>query len=210
MLASPRNSGRQGGPVAKSSGFTLVELLTVIAIIMILAGIVVGVQRGVYSSQANAKARAEIQTIATALERYKAAHGTYPRVSATSATTAQDLYDRLTGAVYDKYNNGSWQTESVAEANRRPLIDASTMTVNNRAATTGLHFVDPWGTPYVYIYTNTTENAAGDFFFILYSKGPNKTPANAVSDVARFGSASAYFNSDETRDDIVYGLEYNP
>lgn len=215
MLAFPRKSGRQGRPVAKTSGFTLVELLTVIAIILILAAIVVGVQRGVYSSQANAKARAEIQAIATALERYKAEHGTYPRIAATSETGAQTLFNHLTGRTYSRINpsTGNWENRNIdSNAVAQPFIDVSTMTLNSRTASSGLHFVDPWGTPYVYVYrtgAGTANDGFGDHFFVLYSKGPDKASRSASNQPVNHASASDYFR-DTSVDDIVYGLEYNP
>lgn len=220
MLASPRNSGRQGIPVAKTSGFTLVELLTVIAIIMILAGIVVGVQRGVYSSQANAKARAEIQAIATAVEQYKAQYGTYPRISNNSG----ELYQHLIGERYSKFTpsstpngTGSWSNVGT-EGNARPVIDASRMTV---AKTGTARFVDPWGSDYIYVYnpnppapTQTNPNPAdpngfGDHFFVLYSPGPDKAARNESREPATHASQKGYFTG-TSEDDIVFGLEYAP
>lgn len=215
MLAFPRNSGRQGFPVAKTSGFTLVELLTVIAIIMILAGIVVGVQRGVYSSQANAKAKAEIHTIATALEQYKATYGTYPRIN----NSATELFQHLIGAKYSKYTppasnatpgtKGTWANVSTPGDDNRPFIDVSAMTVNNRTSPT--HFVDPWSQSYIYVYaTGADTGDFGEHFFILYSEGPNKESRDESKTPATHASQDEYFKTEASQDDIVYGLEYNP
>lgn len=218
MLAFPRNSGRQGFPVAKTSGFTLVELLTVIAIIMILAGIVVGVQRGVYSSQANAKARAEIQTLATALEQYKAAHGTYPRIN----NDAAEFFQHLIGEKYSKYTPpptgsapgvlGSWSNVATP-GDARAFIDVSAMTTDasSQSDRVARRFRDPWGSDYVYVYaTGVDTGDFGEHFFILYSQGPNKRTRNESRTAAAHGSQALYFTNDDTKDDIVYGLEYNP
>lgn len=191
MLASPRYSGRQGSPVARTSGFTLIELLTVIAIIMILAGIVVGVQRGVYSSQANAKARAEISAIATALEQYKATYGTYPEID----NSATNLFDHLTGKTWT--GKGSTDTST-----RKAFIDVATMTPNDKKTPT--KFIDPWREDYIYRYNRNTH---GDYFFILLSKGPDKK--GGQSNVNNFASSSAYFTTKDYLDDVVYGLENN-
>ena len=60
------------------NGFTLIELLMVIAVILILAGITFGVSRGVQNAQARTKARAELATIAQAIEQFKSRYGDYP------------------------------------------------------------------------------------------------------------------------------------
>ncbi len=74
-------------------GFTLVELLIVIVILGILAGIVVfAVGNMTANAQANGCA-AEKSTINTALESYKAQTGAYP--AASGGNSAMDL---LTGA----------------------------------------------------------------------------------------------------------------
>ena len=60
------------------NGFTLIELLMVISVILILAGITFGISRGVQNAQARTKARAELATIAQAIEQFKSRYGDYP------------------------------------------------------------------------------------------------------------------------------------
>lgn len=59
-------------------GFTLVELMVVMAIIATLMGLVIGVSGSVQRNAANAKARAEISDLMNELEIYKSDKGTYP------------------------------------------------------------------------------------------------------------------------------------
>ena len=59
-------------------GFTLVELLIVIVILGILAGIVVFAVGNLTSGAKTSSCSAEKSTISTALEAYKAATGAYP------------------------------------------------------------------------------------------------------------------------------------
>lgn len=221
MLAHPRYFKRQARPVAKRNGFTLVELLTVVAIILILAGIVVGVQRGVYASQANARAKAEIQTIATALEQYKAAYGTYPRIpsSGTAANDPERLFRHLTGQVYSVYKVNSegsyvWQEESVTGTAQRPFIDAALFGVDDKKDAKRLR--DPWQQDYIYLYSDEDDNGKkfGDHFFILYSTGADKKSRTVAVDIDRFTSKKKYFEgtgdpNGERLDDIVFGLENN-
>jgi prepilin-type N-terminal cleavage/methylation domain-containing protein len=60
--------------------FTLIELLTVIAIIGILAGITLGVVRGVGDQARINRATAELATLASGLAAYKSFYGDYPWV----------------------------------------------------------------------------------------------------------------------------------
>lgn len=62
----------------RRSGFTLVELLTVVIIIGLLAAMVAGVAPAVMRSVKQSAIRAEIQQLCMALESYKAEHGEYP------------------------------------------------------------------------------------------------------------------------------------
>ena len=69
MKTNPRN-GR--------AAFTLIELMAVITIIIILAGLVVGGMGFVTERQAKEKAKVQIALLSKALEEYKLDMGTYP------------------------------------------------------------------------------------------------------------------------------------
>ncbi len=63
---------------ARRAGFTLVEILVVLAIISLLAGVVlVNVAPNLMMGQ-QATAKAQIKEFSSALETYRLAHGTYP------------------------------------------------------------------------------------------------------------------------------------
>lgn len=67
----------------RSRAFTLVELLTVMAVIAILAGLTLSTVGYVQKRAARSRTESEIQALEGALEAYKADNGTYPRDSAT-------------------------------------------------------------------------------------------------------------------------------
>lgn len=70
--------------------FTLLELMTVLAVIVIITAMVVGVAGLVQTKTAKARAVAEMSMLAAAAERYKSENGSYPQ-------SAQDVGDSPDG-----------------------------------------------------------------------------------------------------------------
>ncbi len=58
------------GRVVERQGFTLIEMMIVIAVIAILIGVLLPSFRGTQDEAAEQRARAELRTVATALESY--------------------------------------------------------------------------------------------------------------------------------------------
>lgn len=87
------------------SGFTLIEMLTVIAVILLLSGLLLSVNSGVQTKAARSRAEGEIAAMSAACENYKADNGAYPRdvgVAAlppapASASKTDTLDPRITG-----------------------------------------------------------------------------------------------------------------
>src|SRR5450631_4335250 len=69
------------------ASFTLVELLTVMAIIAILVALTLGAASGVMNKAARSRAASEIQAMSTALEGYKTDNGIYPPSSGLLTNT---------------------------------------------------------------------------------------------------------------------------
>lgn len=92
---------------AKSS-FTLVEILVVVAVIGVLAGLVLAAAGGAQKKAARSQAQAQIRTMMVALERYRSDRGAYPEAITFSRTA---LYTNLTN--YMSFQNS--QTNSAGE-----------------------------------------------------------------------------------------------
>lgn len=169
------------------NGFTLIELLMVIAIILILAGITFGISRGVQNAQARTKARAELATIAQALEQFKSRYGDYPWHKSGETDTNKTLLYALTGrlVIGDPNPSDNVSTtnaiiitdENQIKRNPKFLDETKFATIEIDSETTNL--LDPWGNPYMYWYKwDDRPNSYEMFGYHLYSTGAGGNTAN--------------------------------
>ncbi len=104
-------------PRSAQSAFTLIELLIVIAIIAILAAMVIPISGAVNRNKIKAKARVELEQVATAIDLYRAKLGHYPPDNPGNALMNQLYYELLgttfTNGVYTTLD-GSAQISSAA------------------------------------------------------------------------------------------------
>jgi prepilin-type N-terminal cleavage/methylation domain-containing protein len=187
-------------PHRRTHAFTLLELLSVMAILLILSGLAFGMVRGTKQRASLAKAKTELSHLAQALEEYKRHYGDYPQTSASLAnsqkvtgtagpgqTTAQA---RLFNALIGVYAPSNFSTR----VNGPLLVDVSKLTVEVPAQLTsttfavangsppakqalGNAFLDPWGNRYMYFYKVAGAQAGPRpvwtaASYVLYSTGP--------------------------------------
>jgi prepilin-type N-terminal cleavage/methylation domain-containing protein len=127
------------------AAFTLIELMAVVTIIVILAGLVIGGMGYVNEKQASEKAKVQISLLSKALEDYKLDNGTYPPTGNSANPTANT--NLMFRALY-------WEGASDATGAKKiylPELDP----VNNKQgwiSGTGQSatIVDPWGNQYRY------------------------------------------------------------
>jgi prepilin-type N-terminal cleavage/methylation domain-containing protein len=129
-------------PLREQSAFTLVELLAVITIIGILAGLTLGAAGAVRRHGANSTAKAEVAALQAACERYFADNSTYPIGTANPTTVtapagATNLFANLLGSA----------TLTATPTSKRYLEPKPAMVFTN---TSPNYFIDPWGTAYGY------------------------------------------------------------
>lgn len=163
---SPLDSPMRMRPRSSIAAFTLVELLTVVAIILILVGISIGTYSYANTKAARSRAESEIRALAAACENYKLDNGDYPRVlPRTAGPSATDQLDAsrafsFPAAASTSANIILYQLLSGLSASGQPLQDDGGRALKSyfsfrqnqlkRSGNTVLYIADPWGNPYGY------------------------------------------------------------
>src|SRR5438874_9683202 len=172
----------------RNSAFTIIELLVVIIIIMILAGLVLSISSYVQNKGARARAETEIAAMSAALESYKADNGIYPRDNPGNQYT-----DNLNAKVdvdptQSKYKNASlylFFQLSGLDASQQPVANMKSyfafkpqMLGHPPGNTTTVAYVrDPFGNSYGYSTANQGSSSAGyNPTFDLWSAGSTASP----------------------------------
>jgi len=161
------------------SAFTLIELLTVIAIIAILAAIAFGISTGIYERQARTVAQAELSALSSALEAYRGQYGMYPIADSGSAEQRGEILFR---ALTNQRDFNDEEGPDSYHRPGRPFIDISKVTLQNpetaETLSTDNYFVDPWGNPYQYGFRNDPGQLSWRRFgYLLFSDGPDEANA---------------------------------
>ncbi len=137
----------------RQAGFTLMELLVVITIIVILASLTMGGLGFMQRNQAVQKCKAQIAMLGTGLEEYKLDFGRYPVANDTGATSdlgSNVLYRAL---YWDSDSNGAGIG---ADPNQRVYLTELDPTStkqgwsSNIVASPQNTIRDPWGLDYRY------------------------------------------------------------
>jgi len=147
------------------SGFTIVELIVVMAVILIIAGMLAATAQGAKRQAKISQARAMMASIETALGMFQADTGGYP----SSGTDNSNLVTALTT------KNGTY------------LVGTTTLNVSANANWSGPYITfkegdvvggvlnDPWAKPYIYANPGTNHAGGPDYrtYVDIYSQGPD-------------------------------------
>lgn len=168
---------------SRRRAFTIIELLVVIGIIAVLAGIFFGVAGGVRERSKISRAETELSLLAQYLAQYKAHYGDFPHVDLAESNSADSASKREGEdgivALYDALNGLRAVDGTALDPRQRAFIDRSKFDhqfapsknpptpANPDKAPVAL--IDPWGNAYRYYYKSSTtwENPT----YLLYSTG---------------------------------------
>ena len=158
--------------------FTVTELLVAIAIVVILAGILIGGMGYAGRRADDAKTIAAIQTLSAALEAFRAEKGYFP-----PCTTAQDvMFYRNSGDLYLVLGSTEYKFVDKTGKAFLELNDLSSGATTKDAAEA---YKDAWGMPIRY-HSPGIHNKA---IFDLWSKGRDKVDGGD-DDIANWDNAS--------------------
>lgn len=179
----------------------MIELLTVMAMIVLLLSISFGLFKGVQKRADIVQAKGELGVLATALESYKLQYGDYPRTggktqapaiisSVISTSHAQSkLFNALVGKLGPKLDALASRTgakffgKSFIETGRFYLetdnfleeVEVEIEVEIEAGPEVANSFLDPWGNRYLYFYVD--DGSAGAWTipgYLLYSIGPDE------------------------------------
>ena len=166
-------------PSVRRAGFTLVELLVVIAVIAILATITFGLFKAANIGRNKSKSKGEIQAISMAAQSYRKAYGEFPCcATGTDDRFRRDLLDQLLGRRLLRFATPgappsllAFDDVSLPGANRqiRSFLSTGDVMTNDDSQISAndwrggnaacREFVDAWGNPYDYRYRVLTTQA---------------------------------------------------
>jgi type II secretory pathway pseudopilin PulG len=189
--ASPARTIRHSSFRAEGA-VTIIELLVVIMIILILAGLILSISSYVQNKGARARAETEIAAMSAALESYKADNGIYPRDNTTTGYT-DGLDARMNTAPApspspNAYTNASFYLYSQLsglDQNQQPVAGMKSyftfrpqMLGHPSGSTTTVAYIrDPFGNSYGYSTANQKDPSKGyNPTFDLWSAGSTASP----------------------------------
>ncbi len=209
----------------RAAGFSLVEVLVALAVVAILAGLIIGLAGSIGQRSAAARTEGELAALAQALERFRSLHGDYPWV--TGGEGYHDLYAALTGAA-DVRGRPFPAVEGVRK--RQHFVDLARFAVGRLDSTepvtpvpvyagdevslldgdyTRHFFMDPWGSPYIYLYRTGPDDSWEHGGFVLLSLGPGGGEERLRGRIQDHGVPATgrlpadYFERENTHDNIL-------
>ena len=155
--------------IKRRDAFTLIELLAVMMVILLLAGIMLGVTSYVQKTVAISTTKAQLAAIGAALEMYKADWGFYPptspaRISNSGIKESSNnatLYFALSAGNSLSYSNCASTNciYTVVRQGRKMYLKFPAAQIQTNSTTALPNIYDPWGTPLNYYCSPRTDYA---------------------------------------------------
>ena len=170
------------------AGYTMVEVLLVLSVILILGGITFGIASGVQSARLKSIAKAEIALISKSLFRFHTSFGDFPvtegiennSITLSKALLGWKIFQGNPAQMVDLKNVPQEGITSFIELSN--ILYEGNLPLSDEIIPSNIRFIDPWGNAYVYAYKESKE--WDNFSFVLYSKGPDgadvKLEANGI------------------------------
>lgn len=184
-----------------SSGFTLIETVTAMAVIIVLTGLVMSIAGYVQRKAAQSRANGEIAMLAAACESYKADSGAYPRDVEDSVENSNtdrisprehfipttEEYEKSSRFLYKELSGDRKGSETgddpdgkPEDGNPRYLKDLDTKILKVSKDEKGQikevkYLQDPYGYPYA--YSTAAAAAQEDYLKKLKTKGTGTPPS---------------------------------
>ena len=200
---------------SRSNGFTLLELLTVIAIIAVLAGLLFPTIKNALLRAEVAKAQQAVNGLATAFKAYSTEYGKYPIVDPSANPQYEDfIVDQTLIALLsgdDVGNSVSYPSpgpykaridggvtsldNSSIQGNPRKIVFLEFKKTDISMISGVNYFVDPWGKPYHFRLDVTYQNQVDTPY--LPSSAPVKTESPAGFLIWSLGPDGQYDRGDQ-------------
>ena len=186
------------------AGYSLVEVLLVLSVILILGGITFGTAAGVQSARMKSIAKAEIALITESLFRFHTIYGDYPitegiennEITLSKALLGWKIYQGNPAQMVDLKDVPPEGVTSFIELSK--ILYEGDLPFSDKIIPSNVRFIDPWGNAYVYAYKESKE--WDNFSFVLYSKGPDGADVKLDAD----GILSPKFKNLEKNIDNIY------
>lgn len=187
----------QNHPRTGRAGFSLIEMMAVVTIIVILASLVVGGTAFVREREAKNRAQVQIGLISKALEEYKVDFGSYPPTQ--NSPKGEGNSDELFKALYwdsDDDGQGAAVGNTAGDEDQKIYLVELDPTNNKQGWTSGTpsattKITDPWGKEYRYRSAldasgkNNSNTMNPDFDLWTSGKDGETNPATPAQKVNR-------------------------
>ena len=160
-------------------GFSLIELLTVIGIIVILAGIIIPIAYRAEKRGLIHKARADISKIELAVESYKTDMGYDPVTNDMDRIITWLTGVNLNGSLLTVTYGTVYNVRDGELMWRGPYVDVYAIDRD-----TSGRVIDPWGVHYSFNALNPVHNTAT---YDIYSAGPDRDGSTTADNITNWG-----------------------
>jgi len=133
----------------KDRGFTIVEMLVVMSIILVLAGLILATSSYVHNKGARSRTEAEIAAMSAALENYKADNGDYPSYPSLDPKTPVNFIQYQAASLL-LYKSLSGDSNATGQANTTTYLAFKNNQLQTSANGAVDYIKDPFGNSYGY------------------------------------------------------------